>query len=31
MHDDGNVGINAYIVKSSFDQSNLLEVVRRLL
>jgi two-component system chemotaxis sensor kinase CheA len=23
------VGANAYIVKSSFDQSNLLEVVRR--
>ena len=26
-----DVGANAYIVKSSFDQSNLLEVVRRLL
>jgi two-component system chemotaxis sensor kinase CheA len=25
-----DVGANAYIVKSSFDQSNLLEVVRRL-
>jgi two-component system chemotaxis sensor kinase CheA len=25
------VGANAYIVKSSFDQSNLLEVMRRLL
>jgi two-component system chemotaxis sensor kinase CheA len=25
------VGANAYIVKSSFDQSNLLEVVRRLI
>ena len=24
------VGANAYIVKSSFDQSNLLEVIRRL-
>jgi two-component system chemotaxis sensor kinase CheA len=24
------VGANAYIVKSSFDQGNLLEVVRRL-
>jgi two-component system chemotaxis sensor kinase CheA len=24
------VGANAYIVKSSFDQSNLLEVLRRL-
>jgi two-component system chemotaxis sensor kinase CheA len=26
-----DVGANAYIVKSSFDQSNLLEVVQRLL
>jgi two-component system, chemotaxis family, sensor kinase CheA len=26
-----DVGANAYIVKSSFDQSNLLEVVRRLI
>ena len=26
-----DVGANAYIVKSSFDQSNLLEVMRRLL
>jgi len=26
-----DVGANAYIVKSSFDQSNLLEVIRRLL
>jgi two-component system chemotaxis sensor kinase CheA len=26
-----DVGANAYIVKSSFDQSNLLEVVGRLL
>jgi two-component system chemotaxis sensor kinase CheA len=25
------VGANAYIVKSSFDQSNLLEVVQRLI
>jgi two-component system chemotaxis sensor kinase CheA len=25
------VGANAYIVKSSFDQSNLLEVARRLI
>jgi two-component system chemotaxis sensor kinase CheA len=25
------VGANAYIVKSSFDQSNLLEVVKRLI
>ena len=25
------VGANAYIVKSSFDQSNLLEVIRRLI
>jgi hypothetical protein len=25
------VGADAYIVKSSFDQSNLLEVVKRLL
>jgi len=25
-----DVGANAYIVKSNFDQSNLLEVVRRL-
>ncbi len=25
-----DVGANAYIVKSSFDQSNLLDVVRRL-
>jgi len=25
------VGANAYIVKSSFDQSNLLEVLRRLI
>ena len=25
-----DVGANAYIIKSSFDQSNLLEVVRRL-
>lgn len=24
------VGANAYIVKSSFDQSNLLEIIRRL-
>jgi two-component system chemotaxis sensor kinase CheA len=24
------VGANAYIVKASFDQSNLLEVIRRL-
>jgi two-component system chemotaxis sensor kinase CheA len=24
-----DVGANAYIIKSSFDQSNLLEVVRR--
>lgn len=27
----GDVGANAYIVKSSFDQSNLLEVIRRLI
>ena len=26
-----DVGANAYIVKSSFDQSNLLEVIRRLI
>jgi DNA-binding NarL/FixJ family response regulator len=26
-----DVGANAYIVKSSFDQSNLLDVVRRLM
>jgi two-component system, chemotaxis family, sensor kinase CheA len=26
-----DVGANAYIVKSSFDQGNLLEVVRRLI
>ncbi len=26
-----DVGANAYIVKSSFNQSNLLEVVRRLI
>jgi two-component system chemotaxis sensor kinase CheA len=26
-----DVGANAYIVKSSFEQSNLLEVVRRLI
>jgi len=26
-----DVGANAYIVKSSFDQSNLLEIIRRLL
>jgi two-component system chemotaxis sensor kinase CheA len=26
-----DVGANAYIVKSSFDQSNLLEVIKRLL
>jgi two-component system chemotaxis sensor kinase CheA len=26
-----DVGANAYIVKSSFDQSNLLEVVERLI
>jgi two-component system chemotaxis sensor kinase CheA len=26
-----DVGANAYIVKSSFDQSNLLDVVRRLI
>jgi len=26
-----DAGANAYIVKSSFDQSNLLEVVRRLI
>jgi two-component system chemotaxis sensor kinase CheA len=26
-----DVGANAYIVKSSFDQSNLLEIVRRLI
>ena len=26
-----DAGANAYIVKSSFDQSNLLEVIRRLL
>jgi two-component system chemotaxis sensor kinase CheA len=25
-----DVGANAYIVKSSFDQSNLLEVIKRL-
>ena len=25
------VGANAYIIKSSFDQSNLLEVIRRLI
>jgi len=25
-----DVGANAYIVKSSFDQSNLLETIRRL-
>jgi two-component system chemotaxis sensor kinase CheA len=25
-----DVGANAYIVKSDFDQSNLLEVIRRL-
>ena len=25
------VGANAYIVKSDFDQSNLLEIIRRLL
>jgi two-component system chemotaxis sensor kinase CheA len=25
------VGANAYVVKSSFDQSNLLEIIRRLL
>jgi two-component system chemotaxis sensor kinase CheA len=26
-----DVGADAYIVKSSFDQSNLLEVIRRLI
>lgn len=26
-----DVGANAYIVKSSFDQSNLLEVIRKLI
>jgi len=26
-----DVGANAYIVKSSFDQSNLLETVRRMI
>jgi two-component system chemotaxis sensor kinase CheA len=26
-----DVGANAYIVKSSFDQSNLLEVIKRLI
>ena len=26
-----DVGANAYIIKSSFDQSNLLEIVRRLI
>ncbi len=26
-----DVGANAYIVKSSFDQSNLLEVIKRLM
>ena len=26
-----DAGANAYIIKSSFDQSNLLEIVRRLL
>jgi two-component system chemotaxis sensor kinase CheA len=26
-----DVGANAYIVKSSFDQSNLLEVIKKLL